>query len=119
MNKASLADHVYRHHRETSNSASQTSSPSVVTSSQQTEARKEEFVPYNCFYCNILIRNEAYLTEHAKKCSEKLEEKSAMLMLINAFKSPRIPCDVCHKTFESDTSVQIHKMCEHDPRFGL
>ena len=110
----SLADHVYRHHR-----ASQTSTPSVMSSFQQTEAKKEEFVPYNCFYCNILIRNKAILTEHVNKCSDKLEEKSAMMMLINAFKTRKVPCDVCHKTFESATSVQIHKMCEHDSNFGF
>ena len=90
-----------------------------MSSFQQTEAKKEEFVPYNCFYCNILIRNKAILTEHINKCSDKLEEKSAMMMLINAFKTRKVPCDVCHKTFESATSVQIHKMCEHDPKFGF
>jgi hypothetical protein len=64
FNETSLGDHVYRHHKETSNFATQTSSPKVISSIQQTEAKKEEFVPYNCFYCNIIISNKAYLTEH-------------------------------------------------------
>ena len=119
FNEASLADHVYRHHKETSNFATQSSTPKAISSFQQTETKDEEFVPYNCFYCNILISNKAYLTEHVKKCSDMLEERSAMMMLINAFKRPKVPCDICHQTFESATSVQIHKMCEHDSNFGF
>ena len=60
LSEASLADHMYRHHRETTNSATQTSTPIVMSSFQQTEAKREEFVPYKCFYCNIPISNKTY-----------------------------------------------------------
>ena len=49
---------MYRHNRETSNSSTQTSTPIVMSSFQQTEAN-----------CSILISNKAYWTEHVKKCS--------------------------------------------------
>ena len=46
-------------------------------------------------------------------------EWNAIKLMLSAMQTPKIPCDICHQEFESEGFVQLHKMSDHEKKFGI
>ena len=137
--RSRLADHIAVNHKETKDSFTETSNTYSISRFQQTETN-ESFMDYNCFYCDSLITSEHVLSDHAAKCigwnirntlpksqtkivnnHNRLEasEWNEIKLMLASMQTPKVPCDICHQEFESDSFVQLHKMCDHGKKAGI
>ena len=67
---------------------------------------KDRFVENNCFYCDITMTPSE--PEHFRERS--LGYKKSMLIQMQ---SPKVPCNIYNKEFESEGSLKLQKIGDH------
>lgn len=126
-----LKYHMTTKHKETSESFSQTSENNLTGRGSQSEVT-DKFLQYPCFYCGAIIYSEIHLSQHYVICRDSTyqyqckaepqksnEKRDASQTYCKFFSDlhnhlhPKIPCDKCNETFESQSILQLHKMVSH------
>ena len=101
---------------------------SSETQTVQTETRLEvtlDFLAYKCFYCDQTIKSKQELIDHrgicnGEKVDENLQKQVTALtvfqtLMSRALQKPKLPCDRCGETFESEELLKLHKMFTCNP----
>ena len=133
-----MLDHMKINHKEIAEAFSQTAVQFSVKC-QQTEMRLnvEPFENYPCFYCGRSIVSEKNVSEHFRNCkglqnrntppvnsnkvvvSDKQSAINLYQSMLSVLQTVRFKCDVCPRDFESENMLKLHKMADHQTKFGI
>jgi hypothetical protein len=136
---ANMIEHRARFHKQISANFSQTVTVLSTSRFQQTQGDsllKDSCVEYDCFYGDITITSESFLSDHIgtcqgrnslpvntnrllqNQCKSEQDQWDAIKTILIQMQSPKLPCDICHKEFESEGFVKLHKMSDHHMSIG-